>query len=74
MKNADSEVIVKLMEIAKLKKDVIKLMLPEQTYKHLEVIGNEVKAMMMEAICESNQGAKSHTSEHQTSVKKVNID
>lgn len=69
MNNADSQVITKLMEIAKLKKEVIKLMLPEQTYKHFEVIGNEIKAMLTESVCDTAQNSEQHSS-----LKKVNID
>lgn len=69
MKNTDSEVIQKIVEITKLKKEILQLMLPEKTYKHLEVIGDELKAMVMESICKSNE-----KSDHQASVKKVNID
>jgi hypothetical protein len=69
MKNTDSEVMRKIMEITKLKKEIIQLILPENTYKHLESIGDELKAMVMESVCKSNE-----KSDHQTSVKKVNID
>lgn len=69
MKNTDSQVITKLMEIAELKKEVIKLMIPEQTYKHFEVIGNEIKAMLIESVSDTAQNSEKHSS-----LKKVNID
>jgi hypothetical protein len=69
MKNTDAEIIAKIMEIVKLKKEILRLMVPEQTYKHLEVIGNEVKAILLESLCEDNQKPA-----EQPSVKKVEID
>jgi len=69
MKSVDPEVMQKIMEIIKLKKELIQLIVPGQTYKHLEVIGNELKAMIMETVCDSTK-----KSGQQTTVKKVNID
>lgn len=69
MKTVDPEVMQKISEIIKLKKELIQMIVPEQTYKHIEVIGNEVKAMVMEMVCDGTK-----KSEHQSTVKKVNID
>lgn len=69
MKMIEPEVMEKITEIMKLKKELIQMIVPEQTYKHLEVIGNEVKAMFMETVCDGTK-----KSEHQSTVKKVNID
>ncbi len=69
MKMIEPEVMEKITEIMKLKKELIQMIVPEQTYKHLEVIGNEVKAMVMETVCEGTK-----KSGQQTTVKKVNID
>lgn len=69
MKMIEPEVMAKITEIMKLKKELIQMIVPEQTYKHLEVIGNEVKAMVMETVCEGTK-----KSGQQTTVKKVNID
>jgi hypothetical protein len=69
MKNTETEVIDKLVEIAKLKKEVVQLILPEKTMQHLEVIGHELKAMLLESLCDD-------TSEQAqpASVKKVDIE
>lgn len=70
MKSNEAEIISKFSDLIKIKKEMIQLMVPEQTYKHLEVIGNEIKAMAVEVICDLKQGEK----EAHKNIKKVNID
>ena len=63
----NSETIEIIMEISKLKKKLLKSIVPEGTMKHLEVIGSEVKEMLIESLSDS-------TSEKSASkVKKVDI-
>ncbi len=64
MKNNKAEVLDKLVEIAKLKMELVELVVPEKTFKHLEVIGNEIKAMLLETESKPNE----------SSVKKVDIE
>lgn len=64
MKNNKAEVLDKLVEIAKLKMELVELVVPEKTFKHLEVIGNEIKAMLLET----------ESKPHESSVKKVDIE
>ena len=48
MPNTATEVVDKLAEIARLKMEVMRLILPENTLQHLEVIDKEIKAMLRE--------------------------
>ena len=57
-------------EIARLKKEIVQAIVPEKTYKHLEVIGNEFKAMLTDLISEV---ACDCDSKH-SNIKKVDID
>jgi hypothetical protein len=52
MNQKDAEILGKIMEIARLKKEIVQAIVPEKTYKHLEVIGNEFKAMVIDLIGE----------------------
>lgn len=77
MKDTDVEIIAKIMEIVKLKKEIVRLMVPERTYKHLEVIGNEVKAMLLESLMEDDDSSTEKQTVKPTvkpTVKKVTID
>jgi hypothetical protein len=71
MKDSDreAEIAQKIMEIIRLKKEVLQLVLPAQTVKHLEVIGNEVKAMLMETLVEGHEKTT-----QPSGIKKVEID
>jgi len=53
MNQKDAEILGKIMEIARLKKEIVQAIVPEKTYKHLEVIGNEFKALLTDLISES---------------------
>ncbi len=70
MNNKEAEILGKVMEIFKLKKEIVQLMVPERTYKHLEVIGNEMKAMLIETLCDNQQDE----TQSNTGIKKVSID
>ena len=52
MNQKDAEIFGKIMEIARLKKEIVQAIVPEKTYKHLEVIGNEFKALVVDLISE----------------------
>lgn len=53
MNQKDAEILGKIMEIARLKKEIVQAIVPEKTYRHLEVIGNEFKAMVVDLISDS---------------------
>lgn len=53
MNQKDAEILGKMLEIARLKKEIVQAIVPEKTYKHLEVIGNEFKAMLVDMISDS---------------------
>lgn len=53
MNQKDAEILGKMMEIARLKNEIVQAIVPEKTYKHLEVIGNEFKAMLVDLISDS---------------------
>lgn len=79
MKQNEVEMMAKLMEIARLKNEIIKLAVPEKTYKHIEVISGEIKAMIVEMLSESDKMNKSEVSSNKDSrtnskLKKVDID
>jgi hypothetical protein len=75
MKNNQAEILTKVAEIVKLKKELIQLIVPEKTYKHFEVIGNEVKALIIESICQTEEDNKDQPkSANESKVKKVTID
>lgn len=88
MNQKDAEILSKIMEIARLKKEIVQAIVPEKTYKHLEVIGNEFKALVVDLIsevaseCDCKAGdCKTNESEHpsksapkqQSKIKKVDI-
>jgi hypothetical protein len=83
MTNNTLDIINKLIEAKKLEKDALMMMLPENTKKHLEVIGKEVKEMILECVSDleketeindcSNQ-KKEEQNKDNSNVKKVNID
>ena len=75
MKSDQVAVFDKLTEIAKLKKELIKLVVSEKTYQHFEVIGREVKALVIDAVCDLETKNKQSKQNKGTSViKKVTID
>ncbi len=53
MNQKDAEILGKMMEIARFKKEIVQAIVPEKTYKHLEVIGNEFKALLVDLISDS---------------------
>lgn len=72
--NINTESIEIILEIAKLKKKLLKTIVPERTMEHLEVIGNEFKHMVLESI--GDHGAKKTIINKKTTtgVKKVDIE
>lgn len=75
MKKDQVAIFNKLTEIAKLKKELLQLVVPEKTYQHFEVIGREVKALIIEAVCDLERKNKQSKQTEGTSViKKVTID
>lgn len=90
MNQKDAEILGKMMEIARLKKEIVQAIVPEKTYKHLEVIGNEFKAMLVDLISEvasdcdcksgtvNSEGAEDNAADFKPSesskIKKVDID
>jgi len=69
MKNTETEVVAKLVEIVRLKKEIMHLILPEKTMQHLEVIGNELKAMLLESLGDDDRKQASPST-----VRKVDIE
>jgi len=67
MSTLNAQVIEKLIEAKRLEKEAFMMLLPEKMQKHLEVIGNEVKAMLLDYILDVNEEEKS------PKVKKVDI-
>lgn len=79
MNQKDTEILGKIMEIARLKKEIVQAIVPEKTYKHLEVIGNEFKAMVVDLISEGEDECKTTESDQpikdqHSKIKKVDID
>jgi len=64
----NSESIEIMLEIMKLKKKLVKSIVPEQTMGHLDVIGKEVKAMILESLIHETKNT-----EKTSKVKKVEI-
>ena len=62
--------IEKFMELSRLKKEMLAVILPENVMGHVEVINKEIKMMITELICESSNG----TDEKKSGVTKVEID
>lgn len=79
MKQNEAEIMTKLMEIARIKKEIVKLAVPEKTYKHIEVISNEIKAMIVEMLSETITVNESEVSSNKDSknvskMRKVDIE
>ena len=75
MKQSEAEILGKLMEIARLKKEIVQAIVPEKTYRHLEVIGNEFKALIVDMMCDSmSDNEPEPAPKKQPKVKKVDID
>ncbi|BEP29222.1 hypothetical protein [Helicovermis profundi] len=64
----NEESIEIIMEISRLKKKLLKSVVPEKTIKHLEVIANEVKEILIESIGEDTWD------KNKSKLKKVDID
>lgn len=68
MTKMNTESLAIIMEIFQLKRKLIKSIVPEQTMKHLDVIGSEIKEIIKESlqdhIKDDNESSK---------VKKVEI-
>ncbi len=69
MSNINTESLEIIMEIVHLKKKLLKTVVPEKTMKHIDVIGHEIKSMVLEALCD--QASKNDDSP--SKVKKVEI-
>ncbi len=86
MNQKDAEILGKIMEIARLKKEIVQAIVPEKTYKHLEVIGNEFKSLVVDLIsevaseCDCKAGdcktteSDQKSKDQQSKIKKVDID
>ncbi len=68
----NTESIEIILEIARLKKKLVKTIVPEKTMEHLEVIGREVKEMIIESLVDSKAKAKDNKSK--TGINKVTIE
>ncbi len=66
----NTESIEIMLDIYKLKKKLIKTIVPKKTMNHLEVIANEIKKMIVESIGDLDTSKVSNN----TGVSKVNID
>lgn len=81
MKGINSEVIEKLMEAKRLEKEALMMLLPEKMQGHLEVISNEVKAMVFDYIEDFNKKQEDESchdraykkNSNTSKVKKVDI-
>lgn len=76
MKIMSREFIEKMMEAKKLEKEALMMLFPDKVKGHLDVVGKELKSMVMECLLDSSTG---HTSEAKRSqgkdkVKKVDIE
>ena len=82
MKYVNNEIIEKLIEAKKLEKEALMMLLPEKLQGHLEVIGNEVKAMLLDCVEELNMkddekqsaNKESNKDKSPSKVRKVDID
>lgn len=63
------EFIVKMLEAKKLEGEALKLLLPEKVRDHVEVIENEMKAILLECISECTTGKREQ--EKDSDKKKV---
>ena len=73
------EFIEKMMEAKKLEKEALMLLFPDKVKGHLDVIGKELKSMLMECVLDSSTEPVEGTSEAKRSqgkdnVKKVDIE
>ena len=74
------EFLGKMMEAKKLEKEALMmLLLPDKAKGHLEVLGKELKSMLMECVLDLSTGHVENTSESNGSqgkdkVKKVDIE
>lgn len=65
----NTESVEIIMEIVQLKKKLVKTVIPEKTMNHLDVIGKELKAMVLESMCDQ----VTDPDESPSKVKKVEI-
>jgi hypothetical protein len=73
------EFIEKMMEAKKLEKEALMMLLPDKVKGHLEVVGKELKSMLMECVLDSSTRHDENTSESKRSqgkdkVKMVDIE
>lgn len=63
--------IEKLMELSRLKNEMLRVVLPEKVMGHVEVINKEIKMMITELVCDVS---KDKSNDHKSGVTKVEID
>ena len=73
------EFLEKMIEAKKLEKEALMMLFPDKVKGHLEVLGKELKSMMMDCIPDLSTGPVENTSESKRSqgkdkVKKVDIE
>ncbi|MBN2220802.1 MAG: hypothetical protein JW708_01265 [Vallitaleaceae bacterium] len=83
MSPINAKAIEKLMEAKRLEKEALLSMLPENMQKHIDVIGKEIKAMVVDCFFEESQETHQDPESHKNSepqkgqatskVKKVDI-
>jgi len=79
MKIMSKEFLEKMMEAKKLEKEALMMLFPDKVVGHLDVVGKELKSMLMECLLDSRKGLVENTSEAnrgqgRNKVKKVDIE
>ncbi|HZK53665.1 MAG TPA: hypothetical protein VFC84_05680 [Desulfosporosinus sp.] len=77
--NISREFIEKMMEAKKLEKEALMMLFSDKVKVHLDVVGKELKSMLMECLLDSSTGHAETTPEAKRSqgkdkVKKVDIE
>jgi len=78
MSQSNLNFIKRLMKAGELEKEAILTLLPDKTRGHVEVIGNEIKEMIMETLVDQcfngQKEADKEDSPEEKRVKKVDIE
>ncbi len=69
MSNINTESLEIMMEIVRLKKKLLKTVVPEKTMKHIDAISHEIKSMVLEVLSDQT----SEDDDSSSKVKKVEI-
>jgi hypothetical protein len=69
----NQEFITKLWEAKKLEREAFQSLIPEKTRKHVEVIENEMKALIKECLFENMTKENGETNTSENKAKKVDI-